>query len=374
MDNTNSVAYIAKVRKVEGIVGADKIELCTVEGWTSTVQKGIHKEGDLVLCLTTDAVIPENLATKWGVINYLRNGNRVRTIKLRGVVSECILIPLFDFSTKGDKYEGRDLMVDLGIFKYEPPVKTVQGPGGRKYKYKDNSNFHIYYKFPNQKNTPNMFDEDDVVIISRKIHGTNTRYGIVKKQKISILDRIKRFFGNEWIDYEFIFGSHNVQKNEFGDNKGFYDNDHYKEILTKYHIKEKMWALVKDMSKEDIGNGFIIHGEIYGEGVQGQHYTYGLKGREAVFFDIELNDQYVDTPTFNAIIEMLDLPMVENLYIGNWSKEEQEKHVGGNVLNTSSPHEGIVVKSITGERSKVSKVINPDYHIFSEKKNVPDSH
>jgi hypothetical protein len=43
-------------------------------------------------------------------------------------------------------------------------------------------------------------------------------------------------------------------------------------------------------------------------------------------------------------------------------------------VGTNVPHEGVVVKSVTGERNKVGKVINPDYSIFSEKNNVGDSH
>jgi hypothetical protein len=38
------------------------------------------------------------------------------------------------------------------------------------------------------------------------------------------------------------------------------------------------------------------------------------------------------------------------------------------------PHEGIVIKHISGERNKVAKVINPDYLIYGEKNNVGDSH
>jgi hypothetical protein len=45
-----------------------------------------------------------------------------------------------------------------------------------------------------------------------------------------------------------------------------------------------------------------------------------------------------------------------------------------NIEGTKVPHEGVVVKSVTGDRHKVGKVINPDYSIFSEKHNVGDSH
>jgi hypothetical protein len=70
--------------------------------------------------------------------------------------------------------------------------------GGRKIRYDENPNFHIYYKFPNQKNVPDMFNGNDEVVITRKLHGTNARYGIVKKRKLSIFDRVKLLFGNKW--------------------------------------------------------------------------------------------------------------------------------------------------------------------------------
>jgi hypothetical protein len=71
----------------------------------------------------------------------------------------------------------------------------------------------------------------------------------------------------------------------------------------------------------------------------------------------------------------LDLPQVEVLYRGNWDKEIQDNFVFDNFIEgTKVPHEGIVVKSVTGDRRKVSKVINPDYLIASEKHNYGDSH
>lgn len=213
MENLNSVCYINKINSIIPIEGADKIELATVEGWNSIVQKGIHKVGDLVLCLTTDAVIPEDLCLKWGIVNYLRKGNRVKTIKLKGVYSECILIPLKDVPGIFNPKVGIDLMDNLKVFKYEPPIKSIMGPGGRKHKYKDNPNFPIYYKFPNQKNTPGMFKNGDQVSITRKMHGTSCRFAIMKKTKLSVLDKIKILFGNKRAKYEFIVGSHNVTKN-----------------------------------------------------------------------------------------------------------------------------------------------------------------
>jgi len=252
MENNDSVTFIAKINNITPIVGADKIELAQIQGWTSIVQKDIHKVGDLILCITTDAVIPEELAIKWGVINYLRKGNRVRTVKLKGVYSECVLIPLKDVDFEPDYILGEDLMNELSIFKYEPPVVEETLPGGKKVRFSQNPNFHIYYKFPNQKNTPNMFNENDDVAITRKIHGINARYGIVKKSKITFWDKIKKLFGNKLAYYEFVYGSHNVQKAP--DSKGYYNTNVWYDIFDKYNIKSRNIGYKLNISHDNIIN------------------------------------------------------------------------------------------------------------------------
>ena len=379
MENVNSVAYVAKIDEIKEIVGADKIEQARIGGWNCIIQKGQYNVGDLVVVATTDAVIPPALSDVMEVTNYLRKGQRVRTVKLRGVYSECLIIPFTYVPSSRDVYnypaEGDDMMSELNIFKYEPPVKQVTLGSGRKIRYQDNPNFLVYYKFPNQKNVPDMFNEEDEVQITRKIHGTNARYAIVKKIKLSLWDKVKKFFGfaDKWIYYEFVVGSHNVEKGS--DSQGFYEKNVWYEIADKYDIKKKMWDYVKKYIPEEMGSGVTLYGEIYGAGIQ-KGYDYGLEEIKFAGFDVMENGKYLDTYfTKQLIINLLRLPHVEELYVGKWSKEVQDMFVVNNFIpKTKVPHEGIVVKSVSGERSKVSKVINPDYLIYSEKHNVEDSH
>lgn len=375
MENQNSVAYVGIIGSVVEIPGADNIELVLVNGWQAITKKGEYKVDDLVVVATTDAVIPKELSDKLGVTNYLRKGQRVRTVKLRGVYSECLLIPNKYIPGFGDVYYlGMDLMEKMGIYKYEPPVKTVQlSVGGRKIKYHQNPNFHVYYKFPNQKNVPDMFSEEDEVVITRKLHGTNARYGIVRKKTLSLWDRVKMFLGDKWAAFEYVYGSHNVEKGS--DSQGFYDTDVWKTIANKYDIRGKLWDHVKDTYEPSmLTEGVVIYGEIYGEGIQ-KNYEYGLTDVKFVGFDVEVDGEYQPYINETVHFDCLQLPQVELLYQGNWSKEEQDKYVFNNFIEgTKVPHEGIVVKSVTGDRKKVSKVINPDYLIYGEKNNVGDSH
>ena len=374
MENNNSVCFIAKINEVKAIEGADNIELAVVGGWNAIIKKGEYYEGNAVIIATTDAVIPFELSEKIGVTNYLRKGGRVRTVKLRGVYSECLIIPGNYYKEKF-LVEGKDCMEKLGITKYEPPVKQIQLASGRKIKYKDNQNFHIYYKFPNLKNVAGMFTEEDDVQITRKIHGTNARYGIVKKSKLSFWDKVKKFFriADKWIDYEYVYGSHNVEKGS--DSQGFYSTDVWRTIAENYKIKEKLWELAKTVNPEDIGSGIVLYGEIYGAGIQ-KNYDYGLTDIQFAGFDFTVNGKYETPDGAKFIIEdRLDLPHVEVLYNGYWYQEIQDKFTFNNFINgTKVPHEGIVIKEFSGDRKKVAKVINPDYLIYGEKNDVGDSH
>ena len=374
IENNNSVCYVARINEIKPIPGADNIEQGVIGGWNCIIKKGDYKVGDLVGIATTDAVIPQRLSDAMNVTNYLRKGQRVRTVKLRGVYSECLVIPN-QFLPIGYNLEGKDLMEDLKIFKYEPPAVQVQLSSGRKIKYHQNPNFTVYYKFPNLKNVAGMFIIGDIVEITRKIHGTNARYGIVKKRKLSIWDKVKRFFGNEWVDYEFVYGSHNVEKGS--DSQGFYDTDVWREVADKYQIKDKLWHLAKVLgSVQDIGSGIIIYGEVYGPGIQ-KNYDYGLKELEFAMFDISINGEYqrAETAKTYADSPQLNLPYVPVLHYGFWSQEIQDKFTFNNFIEgTKVPHEGIVIKDSSGRREKVAKVINPDYLIYGEKHDVGDSH
>lgn len=374
MENLNSVCYVGRISEIRPIEGADNIELTIVNGWHSITKKGQYKVDELVIVATTDAVIPVAISDAMGVTGYLRKGQRVRTVKLRKVYSECLILSMDILAWSDDLSEGMDMMDILQIYKYEPPVKMVEmSVGGRKFKYHQNPNFHVYYKFPNLKNVPELFTEEDEVVITRKLHGTNARFGIIRKTKLSLWDRIKRLFGNKWVNYDYVLGSHNVEKGS--DSQGYYDTNVWKTIADEYKIKDKLWNYVKEyFTPERLGSGIIIYGEIYGHGIQ-KNYDYGLKDIKFAGFDVEINGTYREFNTERGIFQTLDLPTVEVLYRGNWSKEEQDKYVFNNFIEGSKvPHEGVVVKSITGDRHKVGKVINPEYLIASEKHNYGDSH
>lgn len=373
MENVNSCCYITKVKEIKTIPGADNIEQVIVNGWECITKKGEYNVNDLVVIATTDAVIPFELSEKLGITNYLRKGQRVRTVKLRGVYSECLIIPI-SYIQGVKRFEGSDCMETLNIFKFEPPVKQIQLASGKKIRYHQNPNFHIYYKFPNMKNVPDMFTEDDIVEVTRKYHGTNARYGIVKKSKITIFDRIKKLFGNKWAEYEFVVGSHNVEKGS--DSQGFYDENVWFTISNKLKLKQKLFDYVKEnfYNPSELGSGITIYGEIYGPGIQ-KNFDYNLQELQFKVFDITVDGTYLSPMDSIFECNYIGLDYVEVLYYGNYNKEKIDQYVFNNFIEgTKVPHEGVVVKDFSGDHHKRFKIINPDYLIYGEKNNVGDSH
>jgi hypothetical protein len=170
-----------------------------------------------------------------------------------------------------------------------------------------------------------------------------------------------------------IFG----KKRTISSSGGFYGTDIWTETANKYDIKNKLSNFIKACMLENPNyttSGLIIYGEVYGQGIQGEKYNYGLKSKEIVFFDIEDNGNYLSQNNKEFIFNILNIPTVDKLYQGKWSRTHQERFLYDNINNTDVPHEGLVISCISGDRQKVSKVINPNYHIFAEKFVVPDSH
>ena len=264
------------------------------------------------------------------------------------------------------------MMDTLKIFKYEPPAVQIQLASGKKIRYHQNPNFLVYYKFPNMKNVSGMFTEEDYVQISRKLHGTNARFGIVKKTKLSFWDKAKKFFGlaDEWINYEYVYGSHNVEKGS--DSQGFYSTDVWRTVANENHYKDILWDLAREFGPEIVGDGLVMYGEIYGAGIQ-KGYDYGLTNIKFAAFDFMLNNEYMNTSWVKfTCIEYL-IPHVPILYEGFWSQEIQDSFVfNNNIEGTKVPHEGVVVKHVSGVRSIIAKCINPEYLLYNEKHDLDE--
>lgn len=129
------LASIRKIDKIEPIEGADKIVKATVGGWqlVTAIDNGF-KEGDLVVYLEIDSWVPTEIAPFLSKGKEPRvykgvRGERLRTVKLRGQISQGLLLPMSVLNVEQDGVvyesladEGCDVTDELGIQKWEPEI------------------------------------------------------------------------------------------------------------------------------------------------------------------------------------------------------------------------------------------------------------
>jgi len=201
------IVEIVKISELLPIEKADRLELAIVKGWQCVVQKGQHKIGDLVIFCPPDSIIPQNLIEKYK-LEFLKKNSRVDTIKLRGVISQGLILDIpSDFL---DPIEGQDVAELLGITKYESPEpKYSCGGGQQQKKRKSNPLFDKYTDIDNINNFNSILQEGEEVVITEKIHGCNARYANLPVDTNKLWGWILKFFGK---DYEFVYGSHEIQK------------------------------------------------------------------------------------------------------------------------------------------------------------------
>lgn len=127
---------LATLRRVSGITpidGADMIELAQVDGWQCVVKKGEFLPGELGVYFEIDSFLPveeryEFLRKSSYKNNEAGEGFRLRTTRLRGALSQGLLMPVSVFPEIVNLECGEDVTELLGIRLYEPPVPAqLQG-------------------------------------------------------------------------------------------------------------------------------------------------------------------------------------------------------------------------------------------------------
>lgn len=144
------LASIRRIADIQPIEGADAIEVATIDGWKVVVKKDEFKVGDLAVYFEIDSWVPHELAPFLSKGQEPREyngvkGERLRTIRLRGQVSQGLLLPISTLDTFGDStdliwfsntlcdfsvslFEGYDLTEFLSIQKWEAPIPAqLQG-------------------------------------------------------------------------------------------------------------------------------------------------------------------------------------------------------------------------------------------------------
>ena len=131
----NTQRRMATIRRIDGIneiPNADAIEVATVGGWKVVVKKGDFAPGDLAVYCEIDSFIPTTIAPfltkpdQYPKVFEGVQGERLRTVRLRGQLSQGLLMPMSVMTDNGViaqiLKEDEDVSQALGIVKYEAPI------------------------------------------------------------------------------------------------------------------------------------------------------------------------------------------------------------------------------------------------------------
>ena len=119
---------IQRIIDVKPIPDADKIEMLQVLGWELVSGKGNFKPGDLAIYFEVDSFLPcipqfEFLRKScYKIMADGSEGYRIRTIRLRGQISQGLALPFTELENCSGFEEGADLTEFLGVKKWEPPI------------------------------------------------------------------------------------------------------------------------------------------------------------------------------------------------------------------------------------------------------------
>lgn len=158
--------------EIEEHPNADRLELARVGDYRSIVLKGQFKTGDLGVYIVEGSIVPKWILQSMGLWDDKTgkgrlagpSGDRVKSIKLRGILSTGLIYPVDRGNDAGGAFitiggedgvgslfpvvEGQDVAGELGIEKYFPPIPVhmageVENAFGKTLKY-DIENFRKY--------------------------------------------------------------------------------------------------------------------------------------------------------------------------------------------------------------------------------------
>jgi RNA ligase (TIGR02306 family) len=326
------LASIKKINKLEPIEGADKIELAHIGGWKVVVAKNVgHKVGDLVVYCEVDSFLPlepefEFLRkSSYKKLSDGIEGFRLKTIKLRGQISQGLIIPIRDAheiihrnspNINIGLFEGLDVSEMLGIIKYEPPIPaqlagTVKGQ------------FPHFIPKTDEERVQNLTEE------YKEWEANSSKYQFYITEKLD---------GSSFTCY--------YNNGEFGVCS--------RNLELKEDINNTFWKTARELKLEEKLNAYgvniALQGELIGEGIQKNPYK--LRGHTIKFFNIIDLDtrEKITYDAFHNIINDLQLDTVPYIInpgtrLPNSIEDVLLKAEGKSRLNPNTEREGFVIRS-----------------------------
>ena len=385
-EKERALAHVERIVAINPIPNYDRVELATVLGWDVIVGKGSHKVGDLVVFLEVDSQLPNDKPLHAEFEPLEKRKNRVRALKMCGVISQGFIAPLDVLDSKTKIVEGLDVTKQLGIVHLERS-KENQKPLARdmrsvverlskrhwflkrtkwliKYDWFVSFAYKTFVPKPTQKRFPHFIvktdetrlqalpvlfnqalEKDLTFSVTEKLHGTSTTFALQGKPK----NKKKHFY---------VTSRNVVQLNK--NQKSYYEENVYWEQALKYNVENVLNGLYHYLGAND---HVVLQGETIGPKLLGN--TYNLTERDFYAFNLIVDGRKLPSEEAVKILEPYDIKHVpildSNFKLKPSIAENLELATGKSVLEPKALREGFVVRN--NEHNISFKLISPEWLI-----------
>jgi RNA ligase (TIGR02306 family) len=315
------LATIRKISAIESIEGADAIEVAVVDGWKVVVKKGEFQVDSLAVYIEIDSWVSNDIAPFLSKGKEPREyegvkGERLRTVKLRGQLSQGLLLPLEPTCANIDSllFEGLDVSLPLNIIKWERPMNAQLAGMAR-------------------GNFPALVPKTD----QERIQNLTRSFEQYQQDSWSITEKLDGSSCTFYLDDEDVF--HVCSRNL--DLKEDQANSFWK-VARKFDIEGIM--------RRNFMKGMAIQGEMIGEGIQGNQYKVQLDFYVYDMYNVHTG-QYLLPVQLESACEKLGLkhvPIIRDVArLNDHTIQSLLQYAEGKSLLNGSNREGVVFKSNT---------------------------
>lgn len=279
---------IKKIDAITPIDGADKIECAHIGGWTVVVGKDEFQVGDSVLYFEVDSMLPLEkpifafLAPRGKTTYNGEDYHRLKTIKLRGQISQGLILPIADM-TDNVLDPNLDLAEYFGVIKYDPPQK-FDSAGAKLLPWPD------WITKTDEERVQNLdkdvleaiIREKDNFIPTVKIDGTSiTIWAKIDENGVLTSGVCSRNNGIE-----------ETEGNAYWDIANIPSISYNADLLSPIdYLQLKCFESVRNMTDPNDTASFVLQGELFGEGIQ--RNPFKIKGRKVKFFNLFVNGRQI---------------------------------------------------------------------------------
>lgn len=357
------LATIRIIANIKPIPNADRIEVAQIDGWEVIISKSDNfSQGDKVVYIEIDSKMP-----KTPEYDFLKSRKYVvKTIKLRGQVSQGLVLPLAVLPP-GNYKVGDDVTEILGVTKYDPEAEQENAIVAENKKQNPIIKYFMRFKwfrklvikrtakgkFPDWikktdeeriQNKTGLFEQlkanKTQLSVTEKVDGTSATYFLKKVKKNK---------------YEFGVCSRNQRLTKE-------DTSYYWNVARKYKIKEALRKLIGNL------DWIVLQGEITGEKIQGNKYPMDGGERFWAFNLISPEGKLTTEEMQRALLHhgIYTVPIFDNEFVipEEWEISDIVHYVQGKSQIYPREREGCVFRNV--EQDISFKCINPEFLIRND--------